>query len=154
VSLTARLHSPLLPLAFAIGNWSRPVGLRLTSGQDERSAPQLAGSPAAAAGGGAEGWAPPRPHGPSPRPAYCHRRAHACPTPSPPRTTCARACPASGPTSSRDEPDSIAFTLSTRHVVLRPPAWAWPVAASSSRFDPLARPALRGPVHRSPCAPP
>jgi len=67
---------------------------------------------------------------------------------------CARACPASGPTSSRDEPDSIAFTLSTRHVVLRPPAWAWPVAASSSRLDPLARPALRGPVHRSPCAPP
>ena len=27
---------------------------------------------------------------------------------------CARACPASGPTSSRDELDSIAFTLSTR----------------------------------------
>ena len=81
-------HSYLWPLPSETG--AAPAGLRLTSGQDERSAPQLAGSPAAAAGGGAEGWAPPRPHGPSPRPAYRHHRAHACPTPSPPRTYRAR----------------------------------------------------------------
>ena len=49
------LHGPLLPLPSETG--AAPAGLRLTSGQDERSAPRLAGSPAAAAGGAGMGTA-------------------------------------------------------------------------------------------------